>query len=212
MGDSIRKTFYDDQEPIEEFLVEYKEETQLEIHDIQLKEGLPQDTANKNLYKYTEDSQKLLVTPIKGMEYIYETATNMPVCVENYPNPLIIDSGSNFAILAKEYLEKNFQNWQNQILPTKKKNCKCTSGKMTTIGTIIKEIIITHRKGNITLNQEFLVFEDAQIQGFLLGTDCKRMNGIDIYKSKKRNIIIGGNKEMKFSLDIYHLYNKESLE
>ncbi|MBW0494031.1 hypothetical protein O181_033746 [Austropuccinia psidii MF-1] len=39
---------------------------------------------------------------------------------------------------------------------------------MTSIGTIIKEIIIPHRKGNIRLNPEFAVLDDAHIQGFLL--------------------------------------------
>ncbi|MBW0504263.1 hypothetical protein O181_043978 [Austropuccinia psidii MF-1] len=74
---------------------------------------------------------------------------------------------------------------------------------MTSIGTIIKEIIIPHRKGNIRLNPELFVLENAQIQGFLLGTDYQGMYGIDIYNSKNRNITIGTNKEKKFSLDIY---------
>ncbi|MBW0508509.1 hypothetical protein O181_048224 [Austropuccinia psidii MF-1] len=52
---------------------------------------------------------------------------------------------------------------------------------MTSIGTIIKEIIIPHRKGNINLNPELVVLDDAHIQGFLLQTDYQRMYGIDIY-------------------------------
>ncbi|MBW0526666.1 hypothetical protein O181_066381 [Austropuccinia psidii MF-1] len=46
---------------------------------------------------------------------------------------------------------------------------------MKSIGTIIKEIILPHRKGNIRLNPEFVKHEDAHIQGFLLGTDYQRM-------------------------------------
>ncbi|MBW0575593.1 hypothetical protein O181_115308 [Austropuccinia psidii MF-1] len=49
MGDSIRDLSDDDQDPKEEFLVEYQEETPLEIQEIQLEAGMPQDTANKNL-------------------------------------------------------------------------------------------------------------------------------------------------------------------
>ncbi|MBW0588903.1 hypothetical protein O181_128618 [Austropuccinia psidii MF-1] len=48
LGDPIREHFYDDQDPREEFLVEYQEETPLEIQDIQLDAGMQQDTANKN--------------------------------------------------------------------------------------------------------------------------------------------------------------------
>ncbi|MBW0588586.1 hypothetical protein O181_128301 [Austropuccinia psidii MF-1] len=48
MDDAIREPSDDDQHPKEEFLVEYQEETPLEIQDIQLEAGMPQDTANKN--------------------------------------------------------------------------------------------------------------------------------------------------------------------
>ncbi|MBW0541704.1 hypothetical protein O181_081419 [Austropuccinia psidii MF-1] len=74
---------------------------------------------------------------------------------------------------------------------------------MASIGTIIKEIIIPHRKGNIRLNQEFIVLDDSHIQGVLMGTDYQRMYDIDIYNSKNWHITIGTNKEKKFSLDIY---------
>ncbi|MBW0543141.1 hypothetical protein O181_082856 [Austropuccinia psidii MF-1] len=42
MGDAIREQSDDDQDPIEEFLVEYQEETQREIHHKQLEAGIPQ--------------------------------------------------------------------------------------------------------------------------------------------------------------------------
>ncbi|MBW0574292.1 hypothetical protein O181_114007 [Austropuccinia psidii MF-1] len=83
---------------------------------------------------------------------------------------------------------------------------------MTSIGKIIKEIIIPHRKGNIRLNPEFVVLDDAHIQGFLLGTDYQRKYGIDIYNSKNRHISIGTNKEKKFSLDIYQVSAQDPLE
>ncbi|MBW0484545.1 hypothetical protein O181_024260 [Austropuccinia psidii MF-1] len=83
---------------------------------------------------------------------------------------------------------------------------------MTSIGTIIKEIIIPHRKGNITLNPEFVVLDDAHIQGFLLGTDYQSIYCIDIYNSKNRHITIGTNKEKKFSLYIYQISSQDPLE
>ncbi|MBW0568430.1 hypothetical protein O181_108145 [Austropuccinia psidii MF-1] len=212
MGDAIREQSDDDQDPREEFLVEYQEEPPLEIQDIQLEAGMQQDTANKNLCKHTQDAQTFLVTPTKGMEFIHGTATNMTVCIENSQHPLIIDSGANCSIVARNYLDNHFPNWENQLLPTKAKNFKSASGEMTSIRIIIKEIIIPHRKGNIRLNPEFVVLNDAHIQGFLLGTDYKRMYGIDIYNSKKRHITIGTNKEKKFSLDIYQISAQNPLE
>ncbi|MBW0471835.1 hypothetical protein O181_011550 [Austropuccinia psidii MF-1] len=67
MVDAIRESSNGDQYPILEFFVEYQEETQLEIQDIQLEEGLLQDTANKNLCNHTQGAQTFLVTPTKGM-------------------------------------------------------------------------------------------------------------------------------------------------
>ncbi|MBW0499300.1 hypothetical protein O181_039015 [Austropuccinia psidii MF-1] len=212
MGDTIREQSDDDQDPREEFLVKYQEETPLEIQDIQLEEGMPQDTANKNMCKHTQDAQTCLVTPTKGMAYIHGASTKMTVCIENSQNPFIIDSEAHCSIVARRYLDNHFPNWEKELFPTKAENFKSASGKMTSIGTIIKEIIIPHRKGNIRLNPEFVVIDDAHIQGFLLGTDYQRMYGIDIYNSKNRHITIGTNKEKKFSLDIYQVSTHYPLE
>ncbi|MBW0461433.1 hypothetical protein O181_001148 [Austropuccinia psidii MF-1] len=166
---------------------------------------MPQDTANKNLCKHTQDAPTFLVTPTKGMAYIHGTATKMTVCIYNAQHPLIIDSGAHCSIVGRNYLESDFSNWESKLFPTMAKNFKSASGKMTSIGTIIKEIIIPHRKGNIRLNPEFVALDHSQIQGFFLGTDYQRMYGIYIYNSKNRHIIIGTNKEKKFSLDIYQI-------
>ncbi|MBW0475867.1 hypothetical protein O181_015582 [Austropuccinia psidii MF-1] len=192
MGDAIREQSDEEKDPREEFLVEYQEETPLEIQDIQLEAGIPQDTSNKNLCKPTQDAQTFLVTPTKGMAYIHETATKND--------------------LARNYLDNHFPNWEKQLFPTKEKNLKSASGKMTSIGTIIEEIIIPHRKGNIRLNPESVVLDDVHIQGFLLGTDYQRMYGIDICNITNRNITIGTNKEKKVSLDIYQISAQDPLE
>ncbi|MBW0587140.1 hypothetical protein O181_126855 [Austropuccinia psidii MF-1] len=212
MGAAIREPYYDYQDPREEFLVEYQEESPLEMQDIHLEAGMPRDTSNKNLCKHTQDAQTLVVTPTRGMAYRHGTATKMTVCIYNAQHPLIIDSGAHCSIVAIKYLDNHFPNWQKQLLPTMAKNFKSASGNMTSIGTISKEIIIPHRKGNIRLNPGFVVLHDAHIQGSLLGTDYQRMYGIDIYNSKNRHITIGTSKEMKFSLDIYQVSAHDPLE
>ncbi|MBW0506153.1 hypothetical protein O181_045868 [Austropuccinia psidii MF-1] len=179
---------------------------------MQLEAGMPQYTANKHLCKHTKDSPKFLVASAKGMAYIHGTATTMTVCVDNAQSPFTIDSGSHFTILSREYLDNDFPNWEKQILENKAKNFKSASRNMTSIRTIIKEMIIPHTKGNIRLNPEFVVLEYAHIQGFLLGTDYQRMYGIDIYNSRNRHITIGTKKENKLSLDIYHISPHDPLE
>ncbi|MBW0479305.1 hypothetical protein O181_019020 [Austropuccinia psidii MF-1] len=152
MANAIREQSDVDQDPREEFLVEYQEEIQIEIQDIQLEAGMPQDTANKNLCKHTQDAQKFLVTPTKGKAYIHGTATKITVCIENSQHPLISDSGAHFSIVSRTYLDHHFPNWDKRLLPTKENNFKSASGKMKSIGIIIKEIIIPHTEGNMRLN------------------------------------------------------------
>ncbi|MBW0549032.1 hypothetical protein O181_088747 [Austropuccinia psidii MF-1] len=146
------------------------------------------------------------------MAYIHGTATKLTVRIDNAQYPLIIDSGAHCSIVGRNYPDNHFPNWEKQLLPTKSKNFKSASGKMTSIGTIIKEIIIPHRKGNIRLNPDFVVLNYAHIQGLLLGTDYQKMYVIDIYNSKNRHITIGTNKEKKFSIDIYKITSQDPLE
>ncbi|MBW0464585.1 hypothetical protein O181_004300 [Austropuccinia psidii MF-1] len=174
MGDAIRENSDEDQYQREELLVEYQEETKLEIQDKQLEAGMPQENSNKNLSKHKQDAQAFLVTPTEVMEYIHGTDKRMTVCIDNSQHPLIIESGAHFSIVANDYLHSNFPNWDKQLFLTKAKKLKSASGKMKSIGKIIKEIIIPHMKGNIRLNPDFVVLEDSHIQGFLLGPDYLR--------------------------------------
>ncbi|MBW0507281.1 hypothetical protein O181_046996 [Austropuccinia psidii MF-1] len=96
------------QDPREEFLVEYKEETPLEIQEIHLEAGMPHNTAKKNLCKHTQDAQTLLVIPTKGMAYIHGTATKMNFFIDNSQHRLISDRGEHWSIVAISYLNNHF--------------------------------------------------------------------------------------------------------
>ncbi|MBW0472970.1 hypothetical protein O181_012685 [Austropuccinia psidii MF-1] len=126
IGDAIREQSYNDQDPREELLVEYKGETPLEIKDIQLEEGMPQNTKTKNSCKHTKDSQTFQVTPTKGMAYIHGTAKKMTVCIENSQDTLIIDSGAHCSIVARNYLDHHCPNWEKKALSNQGKELqKC---------------------------------------------------------------------------------------
>ncbi|MBW0468451.1 hypothetical protein O181_008166 [Austropuccinia psidii MF-1] len=131
MGDSIREQSVDDQDPREELIVGYQEETPLEVQDIKLEAGMPQDTENKNLCKNTKDAHTFLATTTKGMAYIHGTARQMTVCIDNDQHPLIIDSGAHCSIVARNYLDHHYPNWEKELLPIKAKNIKSASWKMT---------------------------------------------------------------------------------
>ncbi|MBW0502021.1 hypothetical protein O181_041736 [Austropuccinia psidii MF-1] len=128
MGDAIREPS-DDEDPKEEFLVEYQKETPLEIQDIQLEAGIPQDTADRNLCKHTQDAQTFLVTPTKGMAYIHGTATKMTVCIDNAQHPLIIDSGAHCSIVAREYLDNHSHIGKNSSCPPRQRTLKVPQGR-----------------------------------------------------------------------------------
>ncbi|MBW0550516.1 hypothetical protein O181_090231, partial [Austropuccinia psidii MF-1] len=211
IGDAIGQQSDEEKNPREEFLVEYQKETPLEIQDIQLEQACHKTLPIKTCANI-QDPQTFLVTPTKEMAYTHGTATKLTVCIDNAQHPLIIDSGAHCSIVARNYLHKHFPNREKQLFLTKEKNFKSASGSIPSIGTIIKEIIIPQRKGNIRLNPELVVLDYAHIEGCLLGTDYQRMYGIDIYNSNNRNITIGINKEKKFSLNIYQTSPQEPLE
>ncbi|MBW0511388.1 hypothetical protein O181_051103 [Austropuccinia psidii MF-1] len=73
---------------------------------------------------------------------------------------------------------------------------------MTSIGTNIKEIIIPHRQGNIRLKPEFLVLEDAHIQGFLLGKDYQGMYSIDMFSQYPLERFLNEFKVGQFSANL----------
>ncbi|MBW0478686.1 hypothetical protein O181_018401 [Austropuccinia psidii MF-1] len=189
MRDAIREKSEEEQDPRDEVLVEYQEETPLEIQDIQLEAGMPQDTANKNLCKHTQDAQTFLVTPTKGMAYIHGTSTKMTVYIETSQHPLLIDTLSNQGKELQKCFRKDDFHWDNYQRDN-----------------------YNPQQVNIRLHPEFVVLDDAHIQGFLLGTEYHRMYGIDIYNSKNRHITIGTNKENKFSLHIYQISAQDPLE
>ncbi|MBW0566202.1 hypothetical protein O181_105917, partial [Austropuccinia psidii MF-1] len=80
------------------------------------------------------------------MAYIHGTATKMTACIDNAQHPLVIDSAEHCSIVARNYLDSHFPNWEKQLLPTKAKSLKSASGKMTSIGKIIKGRIIPHSR------------------------------------------------------------------
>ncbi|MBW0498583.1 hypothetical protein O181_038298 [Austropuccinia psidii MF-1] len=108
MGNAIRQQSDEDQDPREECLVEYQEETPLEIQEIQLEAAMPQDTANKNLCKHTQAAQTFLVTPTKGIPYIHGTSTKMNFCIDHAQHTLMIDSGAHCSIVGKNYQDNHF--------------------------------------------------------------------------------------------------------
>ncbi|MBW0506457.1 hypothetical protein O181_046172 [Austropuccinia psidii MF-1] len=129
MVNSIRENSYYDQDTIEETLVDYQEEKQWEIQDIQLEAFLPWDTTNKNLQKHTQDSQNFLVTPHGGMAYIHGTTTNITICVDDSQYPLIIDTGSHFSIIAKRNYTLIFQIWKTNSCLQNKRTSKVLEAK-----------------------------------------------------------------------------------
>ncbi|MBW0579508.1 hypothetical protein O181_119223 [Austropuccinia psidii MF-1] len=129
MGDAFREQSDEEQYPREEFLVEYQEETPLEIQDIQLEAGMPQDTSNINLCKHTQDAQTFPIIPTKGMASIHVTATKMTACIENAQHPLIIDSGANLSKVARNIWTTTSQNGKTSSFPPKQRASRVHQGR-----------------------------------------------------------------------------------
>ncbi|MBW0560873.1 hypothetical protein O181_100588 [Austropuccinia psidii MF-1] len=99
---------------------------------------MPQDTANKELRKHTQDAQTFLVTPTKGMAYIHGTATKMTVCIDNAQDPFIIDNGEHCSIVARNYLDNHFPNGETSSYPPWKRASKVLQKRLLPLGKLSK--------------------------------------------------------------------------
>ncbi|MBW0519789.1 hypothetical protein O181_059504 [Austropuccinia psidii MF-1] len=129
MGDALREQSDEEEDPREEFLVEYQEETPLENQDIQLEAGMPQDTSNINLCKHTQDSQTFPITPTIGMAYIHGTATKLTDFIENAQHPLIIDSGASFSKVARNIWTTTSQTGKTSSFPPRQRTSRVHQGR-----------------------------------------------------------------------------------
>ncbi|MBW0546388.1 hypothetical protein O181_086103 [Austropuccinia psidii MF-1] len=145
---------------------------------------MPQDTANKNLCKHTQDAQTFLVTPTRVMAYIHGMTTKMTVCIDNAQHPLIIDIGAHCSIVARNYLDTHFPNLEKQLLPTKAKNFKSASGKLNSIGTIGR-ILSTHDPLDKLLNE----FREGQFSTTL--TSKQKLSLLKVLRKNRPEFAIG---------------------
>ncbi|MBW0544332.1 hypothetical protein O181_084047 [Austropuccinia psidii MF-1] len=125
---------------------------------------------------------------------------------------MIIDTEASCSIVGNKYLKDHFPKWEEELIPNKSRKFKCSSGRINSLGTIFKEIILPHRNGNTILKPEFVILENAQVQGFLLGTEYQRIYNIDIFNSKNRHLTIGENKDKKFHFEINNMTNENILK
>ncbi|MBW0475062.1 hypothetical protein O181_014777 [Austropuccinia psidii MF-1] len=93
MENGLRADSQSQSEHIEEYIVEFNEKNSLKIQNVELDSGIPQVTTYKEFCKHTQDEQKFLVAPNKGMGLIHGTPTEFTVYIENFKHPIIVDTG-----------------------------------------------------------------------------------------------------------------------
>ncbi|MBW0520305.1 hypothetical protein O181_060020 [Austropuccinia psidii MF-1] len=170
MGDAIREKSDEEQDPREEFLVEYQEETPLEIQDIQLEANMPQDTARQLVQTHRR------CTNIPGY-------TNQRNCIHTW--------NSHKNDLARNYLDNHFPNWENQLFPTKANNFNSALGKMTSIGVIIKGINIPYRKSILLATDYQRIYGidiyNSKNQNINISTNKEKKFSLDIYQTSTQD-------------------------
>ncbi|MBW0494675.1 hypothetical protein O181_034390 [Austropuccinia psidii MF-1] len=83
---------------------------------------------------------------------------------------------------------------------------------MKSIGTVIKEIIIPHRKVNIRLNPEFVILEDAHIQGFYWEQTSRGCMDLIFTTVKTGRLILVQTRKRNFTLEVYQISTHGPLE
>ncbi|MBW0553581.1 hypothetical protein O181_093296 [Austropuccinia psidii MF-1] len=109
-----------------------------------------------------------------------------------------LDLGAFCACVGKDYLDKAYINWKEQLMPIEGIKFRSASQDMHPLGILEAEMIFPHHAGIIRLKVESLFMNNCTPQHFILVNDYLNIYGIDINKHKDRYFTIGVNKRQTF--------------
>lgn len=109
------------------------------------------------------------------------------ICNKNISLTALVDTGAEISLINAKIIEKEFENFKNKILKSKKINLYTANGKK--LGEINKSININVQIGKETIPQSFLLIPDMLVD-VILGNDFLSVNNA-IINLESGKIIIG---------------------
>ncbi|MBW0570052.1 hypothetical protein O181_109767, partial [Austropuccinia psidii MF-1] len=140
--------------------------------------------------------------PARGKGYTAGSSCITNIVINNTEAKIHLDSGSFCTCVGKDYLEKVYTNWQDQLMPIEGITFSSASQNMHPLGIFEEAIIFPHPAGSIRLKVAIVVMNNCTSQHFILGNDYLHIYGYDINNHKGMYFTIGENKRQKFAFPL----------
>ncbi|MBW0563388.1 hypothetical protein O181_103103 [Austropuccinia psidii MF-1] len=135
----------------------------------------------------------------RGKVYSSGSSCITNIVMNNKEAKIHIESGAFCTCVGKNYIDKMYTNWKDQLVPIEGIKLRSASKNMHPLGILEEAMIFPHPAGSIRLKVEFVVMNNCTSQHFILGNNYLNIYAIDINNHKDRYFTIGENKRHKFA-------------
>ncbi|MBW0550289.1 hypothetical protein O181_090004 [Austropuccinia psidii MF-1] len=163
---------------------------------------LPQYSDSCMDLTHVQDSKIQTTKPARGKGYTAGSSCITDIVINNKEDKIHLDSGAFLTCAGKNYLDKIYTNWQDQLMPIEGIKLRSASPNMHPLGILEAKIIFPHPAGSIRLKFEVVVINECTSKHFILGNYYLKIYGIDINNHKDRYFTIEENKRQKFAFPL----------
>ncbi|MBW0575797.1 hypothetical protein O181_115512 [Austropuccinia psidii MF-1] len=151
---------------------------------------------------HMQDAKMKKPQPARGKGYTAGSSFITNIFIKNKEAKINIDSGAFCTCVGKNYLDRIYTNWKDQLMPTEGIKFRSASQDMHPLGILEAEIIFPHPSGSIILKFKFVVMNNCTSRNLILGSDYLNINGFDSNNHKDRYFTIRENKRKKFTFPL----------
>ncbi|MBW0482763.1 hypothetical protein O181_022478 [Austropuccinia psidii MF-1] len=149
-----------------------------------------------------QDAKMQKTKPSRGKGYTAGSSCITNIVIKNKEAKTHHDSGAFCTCVGKNYFEKIYANWQDQLMPVEGIKFRSCSQNIHPLGILEAEMIFPRPAGSIRLAFEAVVMNNCTSQHFIIGNNYLNIYVIDINNHKYRFFTIGENERQKFAFPL----------
>ncbi|MBW0478939.1 hypothetical protein O181_018654 [Austropuccinia psidii MF-1] len=120
---------------------------------------LPQYSDEFMYHINVQDAKMQKAKPARDKGYTAESSCITNIVINNKEAKIPLDSGAFCTCVEKEYLDKSYTNWQDQLMPIGGMKCSSSSQNMHPLGILEAAMIIPHPSGSMRLKINFFCYQ-----------------------------------------------------
>ncbi|MBW0592707.1 hypothetical protein O181_132422, partial [Austropuccinia psidii MF-1] len=133
---------------------------------------------------HVQDAKMQKTKPARVKGYTAGTCCITHIVINNIEAKIHLDSGAFCTCVGKNYLDKIYTNWKDNIIPIEGIKPSSASQNMHPLGLFEAAMIFPHSSGSIRLKVEFVVMNNCTSQHFILRNYYLNIYGNEINNYK----------------------------